>query len=165
MQNTIPSKAALYLFALLALSQLGGCSAPRQPEPVLSKVDNPTAVHAEVVTIAREQLGRRYHYGGDSPKQGFDCSGLVYYSHRQAGIQLPRTSYGQFKATRPVSRSQLQPGDLVFFRLQHYKISHVGIYIGQQRFIHAPSSGKGVMIDELSDPYWQTRFVRGGRTL
>lgn len=126
---------------------------------------SPSAVHAEVVTIAREQIGTRYHYGGDSPKQGFDCSGLVYYSHLQAGIQLPRTSYGQYKATRPVNVRHLQPGDLVFFRLSRHKISHVGIYIGHHRFIHAPSSGKEVTIDTLTDPYWQRRFVRGGRTL
>lgn len=152
------------LFALAPLSLLGGCSTV-SPPPSGSMASSPAAVHSEVVTIAKELIGTPYHYGGRSPKKGFDCSGLVYYTHLQVGLRLPRTSYGQFKATRPVSRRYLEPGDLVFFRLSRHKISHVGIYIGHHQFIHAPSSGKDVMVDDLNDPYWQRRFVRGGRTL
>jgi cell wall-associated NlpC family hydrolase len=154
----------LNLLALFLLSLLGGCSSTREPStrPLMT---NPNAVHSEVVTIAREQVGTPYHYGGDTPKQGFDCSGLVYYSHLQVGVRLPRTSYGQYKATQPVSLRHLHPGDLVFFSLSRHKINHVGIYIGNQAFIHSPSAGKEVTIDLLSDPYWQRRFVRGGRTL
>jgi cell wall-associated NlpC family hydrolase len=124
-----------------------------------------TEIHSEVVSIARDLVGTPYHYGGRSPQTGFDCSGLVYYAHLQAGLRLPRTSYGQFKVTEPIALRHLQPGDLVFFRLSRYKISHVGIYIGHHHFIHAPSSGKDVTIDDLNDPYWRKRFVRGGRTL
>ena len=156
---------SILLLALIPLSLLGGCSSPRIATTVQFTTANPASVHAEVVTIARELIGKPYHYGGESPKQGFDCSGLVYYSHLEAGIRLPRTSYGQYKATRPVSLSQLHPGDLVFFKLNRHKITHVGIYIGDHEFIHAPSSGKAVMIEQLNDPYWRRRFVRGGRTL
>ena len=150
---------------LLALSLLGGCSsAPLKPSSPGARSTSPTA-HTKVAMIAREMLGKPYHFGGRSPKQGFDCSGLVYYANLRAGVRLPRTSFGQYKATRPVSLRNLQPGDLVFFKLQRYKISHVGIYVGHHQFIHAPSRGKEVTVDNLNDPYWQHRFVRGGRTL
>lgn len=155
---------SIQLVALLLATQLGGCSSAK-PLIVSNTSASAGAVHTEVITVAREQIGTRYHYGGYTPKQGFDCSGLVYYSYLQAGVRLPRTTYGQLKASRPVSLSQLHPGDLVFFRISHYKISHVGIYIGNHKFIHAPSSGKEVTVDSLTDPYWQHRFVRGGRTL
>lgn len=155
---------AISLGVLFSLSLLGGCSTPRQASSD-SPFSRPATVHSEVVTIARELIGTPYHYGGRSPKQGFDCSGLVYYAHLQAGVHLPRTSYGQFKATQPISLRNLHPGDLVFFRLGRQKISHVGIYVGHHQFIHAPSAGKDVTIDDLNDPYWQRRFVRGGRTL
>lgn len=155
---------SLNLFALIPAALLGGCSSPREPV-TRTTIANPRAVHSEVVTVARELIGTPYHYGGETPKQGFDCSGLVYYSHLEAGVRLPRTSYGQFKATQPVSLRHLHPGDLVFFTLSRHKINHVGIYIGNHAFIHAPSSGKEVTIDQLTDPYWQRRFVRGGRIL
>lgn len=149
---------------LVPLSVLPGCSTARYMPPD-SQASNPEHVHTDVVMIARELVGTPYHYGGRSPKQGFDCSGLVYYANLRAGIRLPRTSYGQFKATRPVSRRNLRPGDLVFFEIYRHRISHVGIYVGHHQFVHAPSSGKEVTIDDLNDPYWERRFVRGGRTL
>lgn len=153
------------LVLLVLIGQLGGCSTPRQVSQVPSVNDESTPTSSKVIHVARSMIGMPYHYGGNTPEQGFDCSGLVYYSHIQAGIQLPRTSFGQYKATQPVSRTGLRPGDLVFFRLNRRKISHVGIYLGKNRFVHAPSSGKEVTIDELTDPYWQRRFVRGGRPL
>jgi murein DD-endopeptidase len=157
---------ALSLLLLMVLGLLGGCStSPRYRYASPAADTRPAIFHSEVVALARELLGTPYRYGGHSPRQGFDCSGLVYYVHQEAGLRLPRTSYGQFKATRPVGLHHLRPGDLVFFRLKRYKISHVGIYIGHDQFIHAPSSGKDVTIDELSEPYWHRHFVRGGRTL
>lgn len=165
MANKTTYSSILGLCFVFILIQLSGCSTPRQPSFSSRTGLDPQELHSEVVTIAREMLGQPYHYGGDSPRQGFDCSGLVYYAHLQAGLRLPRTSYGQFKATRPIAMRHLHPGDLVFFRFRRDKISHVGIYIGHHRFIHAPSSGKDVTIDDLNDPYWHYRFVRGGRTL
>lgn len=120
--------------------------------------------HAEALEVAQELIGSPYRYGGEDPGSGFDCSGLVYYTHRRAGIVLPRTTRQQFSATYPVSRKLLTPGDLVFFRIgRRGKISHVGLYLGDDAFIHAPSRGKTVQISELSNPYWDKRFIRGGR--
>jgi len=76
---------------------------------------------------------------------------------------LPRTSQAQYQSTQPVDRDNLIPGDLVFFRLRPRKISHVGIYLGDDHFVHAPSSGKTVRINSLDDPYWDEHFIRGGR--
>ena len=119
--------------------------------------------HSHIVKVARQQLGTRYQFGGNSPDEGFDCSGLVYYSYLQAGISLPRTTLGQLKRTQPIARRNLRQGDLIFFRIYRSRVSHVGIYLGNNRFIHAPSSGKTVTIASLLAPYWQKRFVRAGR--
>jgi len=150
---------------LLALAAISGCSSPRYVPAAYAPAAeaNPIQQGSQVAAIARSMLGVRYRYGGRHPKTGFDCSGLVYYSHLKAGRTLPRTSQGQFEASRPVSRSQLKKGDLVFFRIDHNKVSHVGIYIGDNRFIHAPSRGKTVTVDTISNPYWEKRFIRGGR--
>lgn len=158
-----PRSISIYFLVLIPLSLLGGCSTPRQPAP--ASFGTAATAHSEVVMIARRLVGTPYHYGGRSPKQGFDCSGLVYYANLRAGIRLPRTSYGQYKATQPVALRNLHPGDLVFFRLNRHRVSHVGIYIGHHQFIHAPARGKEVTIEDINDPYWRHRFVRGGRTL
>lgn len=116
-----------------------------------------------IIRVAKSMIGKPYKYGGISPHSGFDCSGLVYFSHRQSGITLPRTSYAQYKASRPVPRKALRRGDLLFFSISSRKVSHVGIYLGKNLFVHAPSSGKRVSIAQLDSPYWSKRFVRGGR--
>ena len=149
------------LFALTALLLLGACSSPY-------KSSNDHSLHEpeksqKVVHLARSMVGKPYKYGGLSPKSGFDCSGLVYYTHRSVGRTLPRTSYAQYSSTRPIRRDDLVPGDLVFFRIRRSKISHVGIYLGDDDFVHAPSSGKSVRINSLDEPYWDKRFIRGGR--
>ena len=118
-----------------------------------------------VVQAAVSMIGKPYKYGGVSPKSGFDCSGLVYFSYHQNGITLPRTSYAQYKASRPISRKALRRGDLLFFRISGRKVSHVGIYLGNNRFVHAPSSGKKVSVAKLNSPYWSKRFIRGGRIM
>lgn len=115
----------------------------------------------EVVFTAQAMLGRPYRYGGSSPARGFDCSGLVYYAYRKAGIELPRSTGAQLAKLRPVRPEALRPGDVLFFRIGG-KPSHVGIYIGGGEFIHAPSSGKRVSRARLEDPYWRARLVRAG---
>lgn len=115
-----------------------------------------------IFSIAQGFLGAPYRYGGVDPS-GFDYSGLVQLSHRQAGINVPRTTAAQYKAVHPVTRSELKPGDVIFFRIHWGKTSHVGIYAGQGGFIHAPSSGKHVKFSSLSEPYWQKRVVKIGR--
>lgn len=117
-----------------------------------------------IIKTAKNMLGVKYRYGGASPSKGFDCSGLVQYSHRNAGIRLPRTTSQQFKVAKRVSRRYLKEGDLVFFKTSPSRlVSHVGIYLGNNKFIHAPSSGKHVKINSMKEKYWRKRFVGAGR--
>ncbi|MEJ2360346.1 MAG: C40 family peptidase [Gammaproteobacteria bacterium] len=150
---------------LVLVGLLGGCSTPVTYYEHSAAAQKPARLHKEVVDVAKAMLGIPYHYGGDTPRQGFDCSGLVYYAHLRAGVRLPRTSYGQFRVSRPVALRNLHPGDLVFFSTRRDRVSHVGIYIGRHEFIHAPARGQDVTIDKLSEPYWHRHFVRGGRIL
>lgn len=100
-------------------------------------------------------VGKPYRFGGASPSAGFDCSGLVQFSFQQAGIVLPRTTAAQLRASSPVRGSSLRRGDLLFFDQEGKKKSHVGIYLGEGKFVHAPSSGKRVRTDSLDSPYWR----------
>ena len=116
----------------------------------------------QALDVARTMLGTPYRYGGTDPK-GFDCSGLVRYAFSQSGVELPRTSREIFRASQRIDPQKIEPGDLVFFTLSANKISHVGIYAGQSRFIHSPSSGKGVSYASMANPYWQRRLIAAGR--
>jgi len=115
-----------------------------------------------VLQMAQARIGAPYRYGGAGP-DAFDCSGLVSYAHRQLGITVPRTAAQQFAAASPVQRKDLQPGDLVFFRLSGREVSHVGIYAGDNRFVHAPQSGGAVRIDSLEQEYFRRSFAGAGR--
>ncbi len=155
------------LLAVTAAAALCGCgSAPVRPyhaERELSAPDSTsTAPGARAVYAAYRQLGTPYRYGGSTP-DGFDCSGLIQYAYHRAGIDIPRTTRQQLRHARPVSLSALRPGDLVFFRVSRRKVSHVGIYAGGGRFIHAPSSGKQVSYADLNDPFWHRRIIAVGR--
>jgi cell wall-associated NlpC family hydrolase len=104
-------------------------------------------------------LGIRYKYGGSSPVTGFDCSGLVRYVVSQAvGLVLPRDTRSLSTLGARVSSDELQPGDLVFFNTLRKPFSHVGIYVGDRRFVHAPASGGAVELVNMSERYWQSRF-------
>jgi cell wall-associated NlpC family hydrolase len=122
----------------------------------------PQAHPHRALAIAADMIGTPYRYGGTSPR-GFDCSGLVYYAYSTVGIPAPRTTTEQYRKTKRVPVSRLQPGDLVFFTLAQDNISHVGIYAGDGRFIHAPSSGKSVTYASLHDPFWRVRLAGAGR--
>ena len=117
---------------------------------------------ARAAEHARNMVGKPYLYGGNSP-DGFDCSGLVHYSFQRAGVSVPRTTRSQLNAGLPVKVRALRTGDLVFFDQEGRKFSHVGIYLGDGRFVHAPSSGKRVRIDRLEERYWQKHFVAARR--
>jgi cell wall-associated NlpC family hydrolase len=132
-----------------------GLSFPAQVEPATDG--------EKVVSIAAKYLGTPYRYGGESPRKGFDCSGLVFYSFEQLGQKVPRTAAAQRKAAERVSRDDLEPGDLVFFRSSKGRVDHVGIYAGDGRFIHAPNSGSVVSYAYLDDPYYRSHFVSAGR--
>lgn len=108
---------------------------------------------------ALEYLGIRYRFGGTSPETGFDCSGLVLNVFRNAiGLDLPRTSAEMARVGDKISRQDLKPGDLVFFNTMRRAFSHVGIYLGDNRFVHAPSAGGKVRVEKLSARYWADRF-------
>lgn len=125
-----------------------------------------TSAKQSVIKTAKKMLGVKYRYGGSSPSRGFDCSGLVQYSHRLAGINIPRTTGQQYKAATRISRRYLKAGDLVFFKTSASRaVSHVGIYLGNNQFIHAPSSGKQVKISSMKERYWRKRFTGAGRVL
>ncbi len=114
--------------------------------------------------IAASMVGKPYRYGGNTPGKGFDCSGLVQYSYGRAGIKnVSRTTDAQRQQTRKVSLSSISRGDLVFFNQEGRFASHVGIYLGNNRFVHAPSSGKRVRIDAFDAPYWQKHLVDARR--
>ena len=117
-----------------------------------------------VVNTALQQIGKPYHYGGSNPATGFDCSGLVYYSYQAAGIEVPRTSGQQLRESRRVNGLWLQPGDLLFYKTSN-KPSHVGIYIGDGKFVHAPSSGNKVEISNMESKYWRNRLYSTGSFL
>ena len=119
--------------------------------------------HQQIISTAKAQIGKPYRYGGTSPKTGFDCSGLINFSYKKAGLTVPRTTTQLYKASSPVKKRHLKRGDLVFFRINRRKISHVGLYLGNGKFVHAPSSGKRVNIANMNDKYWRHRFSRGGR--
>ena len=123
----------------------------------------PTVDPGEAVLLAaRSRIGAPYRYGGAGP-DAFDCSGLVAYAHRQLGVAVPRTAAQQFAAAMPVPRGELRPGDLVFFRLESRQVSHVGIYAGDNRFVHAPQSGGHVRMASLDDDYFRDRYAGAGR--
>lgn len=120
-----------------------------------------TAEAREALQTARRQVGAPYRYGADGPR-AFDCSGLVHYAYHQAGVSVPRTVADLRRTTFPVRATRLRPGDLVFFRFKG-KVGHVGLYAGDGRFVHAPSSGEEVTYASLRDSFWRQRLVRAGR--
>lgn len=118
---------------------------------------------ASLLRASEALIGTPYRYGG-ADRRGFDCSGLVYFVHAQLGLQVPRTAAAQHAAARPVGRRALAQGDLVFFRTRPAgEVDHVGVYVGADRFVHAPGSGRTVAYGSLEDPWYATRFVGAGR--
>jgi hypothetical protein len=121
---------------------------------------------AELVLRALSLLGVNYKFGGSSPDTGLDCSGLVRHVFRETvGTVLPRKAEEISRSGENIDTSQLRPGDLVFFNTLRRTFSHVGIYIGNDQFVHAPSSGGGVRIEQMSKQYWSQRFNGARRVL
>ena len=119
-----------------------------------------------LLTRAMSLLGTPYRWGGSSPESGFDCSGLVSYVFRTAlGIELPRVSRDMASITngKAIERSALNVGDLVFFGRNGKRVDHVGIYVGEGRFLHAPSRGKDVRVDSMANGYWSGKFLSARR--
>jgi cell wall-associated NlpC family hydrolase len=146
----------------LILLLLAGCaSTPAPSGPSLA--EQTSDGHADrAADVALSMLGKPYRYGGNTPK-GFDCSGLVNYSFGQAGIRVSRETRTLRQEATLVRTTALRRGDLVFFDQEGKKYSHVGIYLGAGRFVHAPSSGGRVRMDSLEADYWRRHFVEARR--
>jgi len=161
------SRATRFLLPLACAALLAACGAvPRRAEP-LPAPGTPRAAAANAVLFrAIALVGTPYRYGGNTPQGGFDCSGLVGYVFRDAaGVDLPRTSAAMGDLDRrKLAGDSLQPGDLVFFAAGRH-VSHVGIYVGERRFVHAPNSGGTVRLDTLDGAWWREHFVYGLRVL
>jgi hypothetical protein len=178
--------ALAFTLAIVLVRPLGARADDGQPAPLLSSAD-PVATDAtplvhqvpvvkqapkvvrklqqnlqfgrRVVGYAKKFVGVPYVYGGSSPRGGFDCSGFVRYVYQHFGVSLPHSSYAQFNDGRRIGRGRLRPGDLVFFD----GLGHVGLYIGNGRFIHAPHTGTRVRVETLAG-WYSSRFV-GARRL
>lgn len=167
------------MFSLAVAALFAGCgTAPVRPPPVTRRApgspnpqtpplatldeilaNDPDPRRNELVLIALSQLGVPYAWGGARPEVGFDCSGLVSYVYWQAmRVALPRTAWEQARAGRTLAPNDLRPADLVFFNTLRRQYSHVGLYLGEDRFVHAPATGGAVRIESLQLGYWRERF-------
>ncbi len=161
-----------YSFMFMAIMVLTGCSSSPEKPASTSHTQNNSSTQpykrstplqystgSQIVSIAESLIGSPYKYGGASPK-GFDCSGLVYYTHRQLDIAVPRTTKQQARHRPAKELASASPGDILFFRIYGNSISHVGIYAGNDQFIHAPKSGSYVTYANINDPYWRQRLIK-----
>ena len=164
MKNWFQALVAGILVLLLA-----GCAsaptsstpAPQREAPAASPAASPVAERA--ANAAVKQIGTRYRLGGATPDAGFDCSGLVQYSYRQAGLTVPRNTEQQRDRAVPVPLASLRAGDLLFFNQEGKKYGHVGIYVGRGMFVHAPSSGTSVRSDRVESAYWKKHLTETRR--
>lgn len=134
------------------------------PLPPLQPFAASASVGSEIVIRAISLLGAPYKYGGNGPK-AFDCSGLVSYIHEEIGIDVPRTAAEQYRAATPVPIEEVEPGDLLFFNTKGKAagISHVAIYAGSNRFVHAPQTGQSIELRMMNDGYYKQHLVGAGR--
>jgi len=142
---------------------------PEESPPIVHEtpIDAGTAfkLGTHVATLAQEQVGRPYRWGGENPSYGFDCSGLVQWCYGSVGVTLPRVVREQKKVGKSIDGDRLRPGDLVFFALSGDSTSHVGVYIGDRRFVHAPRAGQPVRVNSLDDSWWRERWTASRRVV
>jgi cell wall-associated NlpC family hydrolase len=154
------SQSAQLIRKVLGVVLFASLAAACSSNPTMPSANaNTAAQHA--ANIAIQQVGVRYRYGGASPS-GFDCSGLIQYAYANAGKRIPRTAAAQWKTMRPVASDDLRVGDVLFFRIAG-KMSHVGLYVGDGRFVHAPSTGRAVAVASLRSDFYVDRLVGAGR--
>ena len=161
---------SFYWLVIVSLSLvISSASATLQPRPMfIESLKEPaiTDVIDNVIDRAHELLGTPYKWGGTSVEQGFDCSSfLVYLFKTQANIQIPRTTVAMHRSKAvTIQRGALKPGDAVFFKGNgRGQVSHVGLYIGEGKFIHSPRTGKNIRIDSLSNSYWNKSYTTAKR--
>jgi hypothetical protein len=164
--TTANLKLTLLLAAAVAVT--GCATAPQQPAAAAPVAVEPRRAEPHgggaIAELARNLVGSQYHYGGAKPDEGFDCSGLVFYTYGKAGYRVPRTSQELFRAARKIALGEAGAGDLMFFQ-DEAKLSHVGIYLGNGWFVHAPASGQKVAVANLDSAYYQQHLVAVGRLL
>ncbi|HET6587218.1 MAG TPA: C40 family peptidase [Oleiagrimonas sp.] len=164
-----PLAAALLLAACAGNAPRKSIPAPGTP--IHDTVRLPPKITTEANNVlfhAINLVGTPYQWGGNTPSSGFDCSGLVVYVYRKAvHLSLPRTSHAMSELDAPKIRNvqELATGDLLFFRTEGHRISHVAIYVGNGRFVHAPNSGGEVRLDYITNPYWSRHFAYARRVL
>jgi cell wall-associated NlpC family hydrolase len=161
-------RRGILLACVLAALPFGAAADENTPQPQSLTFDSTGAVLfyqraqasvQDTLDHAMALLGIPYRRGGNSPESGFDCSGFVSHVFRETiGLILPRSSRDLSKSGDSVGRSELQPGDLVFFNTMRRAFSHVGIYLGNGQFIHAPRSGGRVRVEDMNDNYWNKRY-------
>lgn len=165
--KTAPQKTALGFIATLWL--LGGCaphySFPITPQKVSSpKVSRGRGDPRQLLKLLYQVIGTPYRYGGDTPRMGFDCSGLVFWvSHKAGYFLVPRTVREQYQALPHVPLNHLRPGDILFFRFHHGPPTHDALYLGHHQFIHAPQTGGKVRIASLQNPFWSHHLIAAAR--
>ena len=139
----------------------------REQKRLLTKIQQRGFNKSHIIDNAKRYLGGKYLWGGTNPN-GFDCSGYIKYLYEKAGIELPRTAYQQSKVGKLIKRDELKKGDLLFFltdKTRHIPITHVGMYIGNDKFIHAASKAKGIIISSLSKSKYSKYFVKAKRII
>jgi len=143
------------LFLALAVIMIHGCAST----PEIKQVAQPVA-QPRLVSYALSLQGAPYRYGKDTPEEGFDCSGFVRHVYQKQGIALPRTAKDMALTLPPIPKDAVHSGDLVFFNTNGQPFSHVGIYVNNDNFIHAPSRRTGrVLVSSLKNDYWHKRFI------
>ena len=161
------------LAAAVAAGLAACASAPQSDQPAAAPISVSRAEAGEqpvlnlggaVADLAADMVGARYRLGGTDPVQGFDSSGLAFYAYDQAGYPIPRTSEDQFRAAHKIALADATAGDLFFFQDQA-KLSHVGIYLGDGLFVHAPETGRQVSVARIDTPYFQEQLIAVGRLL
>lgn len=134
-----------------------GCTSAAMKATSIPNTLPGTKRHA-IVKTAEKYIGVRYKFGGCDPS-GFDCSGYSSYVYKENGLTLAHSAQQQYANGKRIGIKKAQPGDLVFFRITGWKISHVGIYLGDYKFIHAPSKGKSVSVEDIRKDYWTKRYA------
>jgi cell wall-associated NlpC family hydrolase len=146
-----------YLISAIVMLAISACSSTPARHGAHAQVTD--AQMNEAVMYALSLADTPYHFGGNSPNSGFDCSGFVDHVYKEKlGIMLPRTSREISHIGSKVGQDQLQTGDLVFFNTLHQSFSHVGIYVGDGKFVHAPKSGSSIRTELMKDSYWLNRY-------
>jgi cell wall-associated NlpC family hydrolase len=155
-------RASVLITICLTAALLAACGGPAPRPAVPAGTIAPSAVSEKGNEVALYALGlidTGYRFGGKNPEAGLDCSGMVSFIYNQAaGLSVKGSAADIARSSRPIERDALRPGDLVFFNTRNRPFSHVGIYLGDARFIHAPSSNGRVRIDHLNDRYYAQRF-------